>query len=165
MRIPGFYDAVRPPTSLRPGQGHRREIETEDIRDTDGGGAEEARDEHCAAADRPHDQRLQQPPFGIAPDDAEREEDREHDAEEERPEHRHPEQEGTRERVCIDPLGRHDAGNVPERVAIADPVQRDEGDGEQTDDDEHLPPQRLAQAVARDRQRRGHSVSPPTAST
>jgi hypothetical protein len=105
------------------------------------------------------------PRSGVAADDAEREEDREHDAEEERSEHRHSEQEGGRERMGIDPGGRDDVVDVVERVAVAEPVEGDEGDRQHADDDEHLAPQGFAQAIASDRQRRRHSVSPPTAST
>src|SRR5207302_9235833 len=86
-------------------------------------------------------------------------------AEEQRPEHGHPEQECSGEGLGVDARGRNDVRDVPERVTVADPVEGDESDRQQADDDEHLAPQRLPQAVARDRQRRGHSVSPPTAST
>ena len=49
-----------------------------------------------------HDERLEQPPLGVAGDDAEGQEDGEHDAEEERREHREPEQERPREGAGVD---------------------------------------------------------------
>src|SRR5262249_50170759 len=103
--------------------------------------------------------------FRIAAHDAQRQEDREDDAEEQRAEHRHPEQECGRERVGVDAGRRYDVADVVERVARAEPVEGDERDRQHAHDDEDLAAQRLAQTVLRDRERRLHCVSPPTAST
>ena len=80
------------------------------------------RDENASAADRPHDERLQQPALGVAAHRAERQEHGEHDAQEERPEHRQPEQRraGERRRVDPPPAGR-DVRDVVERMSAPSP--------------------------------------------
>ena len=120
------------------------------------GGAEEAGEEQRRAADRAHDERLEQAAFRVPRDDAEREEDGEDDAEEERREHREPEQEGAGEgaRVDVDVRRRLDRREAREDVVGGEPEEDEERRGQQHDDREHLPPHRLAEAVAHDRQRR-----------
>ena len=73
-----------------------------DVDDADCGGAEEPREEQLRAADRPYQERLQEPALRVAAHDAEREKHREDDAEEERCEHRETEQEGAGECALVD---------------------------------------------------------------
>ena len=116
------------------------------------------------SADWADDQRLEQAALGVPSHHAEREEDREHDAQEQRCEHRQPEHEGSGERPRVDSGRRPDVLDVAEDVVVGEPVEAEETERQKQHDGEHLAPQRLAQAVADDREDCAHEVSPPTAS-
>ena len=123
-----------------------------DVQRADSGCGQEAREQERAAADRAHDERLEQPALGIAAHDAERQEDRQHGAEEERREHREPEDgcAGDHGRVEPELVRRDESGRVPERPPDADPVQGEEGRRQEQHDQEDLAPHALPQGVAGD---------------
>src|SRR6185312_12095062 len=141
-------------------------VDAEHVDDADDGGAEEAGKEQRRAADRTHNELLEQAPFRVPRDDAEREEDSEDDAEKERREHREPEQEGAGEgaRVDVDVRRRLDRREACEDVVRGEPEEDEERCRQQHDDRKHLPPHRLAEAVAHDRQNDAQETSSPTAS-
>ena len=159
-------DPVGPPVPGEAGDHQSGEVDREHVRHADEGGAEEAREQQRRATDGTDDERLQQPPLGVARDHPHREEHREHDAEEERREHRQAHQERARERARVDGhvRRRRDAREVAEHEVVRDPEQEQEERRQHEDDEEHLPPNRLAEAVPGDDHDRAQSVSPPTAS-
>src|SRR5206468_182348 len=82
-----------------------------------------------------------------------------------RREHREPEQERARERSRVaEARGRRDRRESAEDVVRREPEKGEEDRREYHDDCEHLPPHRLAEAVAHDRQHDAHETSSPTAS-
>ena len=128
--------------------------------------AEEAREQERRAPDRPDDERLQQPAFGVAAHRAEREEDRQHDPEEHRREQRETGEKRGGEGARVDRhVARHDqCPQLAVDEVIRDPEEDEEDDGQQQHDGEHAPPQRFTQDVADDHGDCTHDVSPPTAS-
>ena len=152
--------------SGEPGDQHRREVDGEHVGDAHARGTEEAREQEGRPADGAHDERLQEPAFCVAGDDADRQEDGEHDAEEEGREEREAEHEGARERagVDVDVGRRRDLVELPEDVVVREPEEKEEDDREQDDHREHLAAHRFSEAVLDDDGDRAQSVSPPTAS-
>jgi hypothetical protein len=118
---------------------HRRYVDRADVWRADGDGSEPTCDEQRHPSDRPDDQRLQQTALGIAADDAEREEDREHDAEEERSEHREPKDRRAREGPRVDARRRSDVVDVLEQEVVREPEEREKGSGQEKHDREDLP--------------------------
>jgi hypothetical protein len=136
-------------------------IDDRDVGRADGCGGQPPGDEHLRAADRTHDQRLQQPVLRVTAHRRQREERGEHAAEEQRREHREPVEGGAGELVGVDAVrpGRVDRlMDLMERRSTAEREQHDEADGQQRDDEEDAPAQRLA-----DRPRGEHRDRAPEA--
>ena len=165
--IGGSDERVGPPVAGQARDRRGREVDTGDVERAHRARAGEAREEQCRAPDRPYDERLQETTFGIAADDAECEEHREHDAEEERGEHREPDHErprkGTRVKLREVVRGR-DVRDVLEHVVVREPEQEEERNRQQQYDREHLAAQCLAHRVPDDHRHLAHDVSPATAS-
>jgi hypothetical protein len=152
-----------------PGQVDDRQrdpVDREHVDDADRGRAEETGEQQRVPSDRPHDERLEQSALGVSRDDAEGEEDGEDDAEEERREHREPEEEGARERACVDMdvRRRGDRRQAREDIVVREPEEDEEGRRQQNDDRKDLAPHGLPEAVAGDREDDAHETSSPTAS-
>jgi hypothetical protein len=160
------HDPIGPPVHGHAGDDDGGEIDHDHIRNRHSNGPKESRDEERRAADRPHDDRLEQAALRVAAHSPERQEHGEHDAEEHRREEREPGQERGCKRARVDGhVGRH--GQLPElavHVVVRDPEEHEEDDRQDQHDREHAPTQRFTQHVADDDRHGAHDVSPPTAS-
>ncbi len=111
----------------------------------------------------PDHERLEQSALGVAANGAEREEHGEHGAQEEDREHGEAEQRGAGQDPVVElVVGAASEFDLVERDRAAEPVQRQEADGQEQHDQDHPPPHRLAERVAGDDQRAAHAA--PTAS-
>jgi hypothetical protein len=160
----GADGRLRPPVARDAGDDHRPRVDDAHVGEGHRGGGEKAPGQVLAPAQGPDDERLQQPGLRVAADRREGEEDGQHRPEEERPEHGQPEQGGARQRARVEAeLVAAEPGDVLEELARAPRVEAAEGDGEDHDDREHAPAQRLAQGVGGDDEHAAqvHSAPPP----
>ena len=112
----------------------------------------------------PDDERLKEPPLGVASDDPEGQERREDDAEEEDREHRQPEDRRPGQRLGVDPdltCLRSESRCLLEGAVGAETVQGEKRRRQDQDHDEDSPSDRFPQGVA---DHRNHVASSPTAS-
>ena len=117
------------------------------------------------ASDGPHDERLQQTPVGVAPNDARGQEDGEDGAEEEGGEHGQPEdgRAGQRRRVDAD-LGCLERVDLLEGTIGAERVEDEEPRREQHDHGSTRLRSASRKRVAGDDDGAAHALSPPTTS-
>jgi hypothetical protein len=134
-----------------------------------------ARDEHRPAPERTDDEGLQQAGLGVASDDPDREEDRQHGAEEQGREHRQAEERRAHQDLLVDELAPDQALvlDLVEGEGDPEPVEDPEQHRQRADHREHPPAQALGEGEADDRARavdrarrrcRPHCGSSPTAS-
>ena len=146
----GPDDAVGPPAE-QAGDDHARAEEHDDVRGAHRRGGEQPPAEVGGAAERPDDERLEQPALGVAAHRAERQERRQHRAEEEDREHRQAEHRRAGEHVRLDAeLVDAEAAHVLEQLGRAPRVEREEDDAQHEHDEEDAAAQRLAQGVGGD---------------
>ncbi len=105
-----------------------------------------------AAAERPHDERLEQPALGVAAHRAERQERRQHRAEEEDREHRQPEDVAPASVSASTPnsLAAKRVSTSSNSSLAPHAYSAEEDDAEHQHDDEDPPAQRLAEGVPGD---------------
>ena len=153
-------DAVGRPATGSVRDQHRARIDERDVHRGDGRSTDEPAQQERRTTQGPHDERLQEPAFGVAADSAEREEDGEHGAEEERREHRHAEERRAHELVRLDADRREGLVELLVGLAGAEPVEEEERDRQERDDDEDTAAEALPQRVRGDRDGVPHASSP-----
>ncbi len=149
----------RPPVADHARHHDAARVDDQDVHAGYRRGGEEAARQILAAAERPHDERLQQPALGVAAHRPDREEDGEHDAEEQRPEHREAEDRRARERARVEPeLVAAEVVHVLEQLARAPRVEHAEREREADHHGEDPAPERLAERVAGDDEDVAHAA-------
>jgi hypothetical protein len=163
-RSPAPTTFVRPPVALQAGDDNRAREAGGDVGRADAGRRQEAPEQVVRAAQRTHDERLQEPALGVPARGAQREEDGQHDAQEQRPEHRHPQDRRAGQARGVQPdVVAAEVGDVLEELRAAPPVQPAEEQGEPEHDREHPAPQALAHRLARDEEGRAQEEPPSAA--